>query len=242
MLIVHKGSFTRGMLLLLSFITIFAILLMPIFSDENGKKITGLQYADAMFNSLSKGSSYFIPDVKKRVTPLEGKMVDVTVTLKKPDRAPRLLLVLEKAGMQASVSGDKLTYKGDLGAMLQAAVADSDFMYHNNGVAVSQRYDNTPGTTVMSAWWQLLSPSIKALQRQGKIAEANVVDAVVRRAVEPGNNFYSVPPTKVMDHMFLMAGLLIFYVAYTLWYGFAIFELFDGVGLTMSKSKVKQEG
>jgi hypothetical protein len=37
-----------------------------------------------------------------------------------------------------------------------------------------------------------------------------------------------------------VAGFLIFYVVYTLWYGFAIFELFEGIGLTMKKS-AKQE-
>ena len=79
-------------------------------------------------------------------------------------------------------------------------------------------------------------------QRQNKVGDASVVDTVVRRAVEPGNNFYTVPATKVVDHLFLMIGLLVFYVVYTMWYGFAIFEIFDGIGLTMTKSKVKQEG
>jgi hypothetical protein len=88
----------------------------------------------------------------------------------------------------------------------------------------------------------VLSPSIKELQKQRLIAEAQVVDQVLRRAVEPGNNFYSVEPVKVSDHIWLMSGMLIFYVIYTLWYGFAIFELFEGVGLAMTKSKVKQEG
>jgi hypothetical protein len=73
------------------------------------------------------------------------------------------------------------------------------------------------------------------------IAEAQVVDQVLRRAVEPGNNFFGVTPARVSDHLLLMAGMLLFYVLYTLWYGFAIFDLFEGVGLTMTKSKVKQE-
>jgi hypothetical protein len=39
----------------------------------------------------------------------------------------------------------------------------------------------------------------------------------------------------------LMTFLLVFYVAYTLWWGFAIFFIFEGIGLTMSKAKVKKE-
>ena len=72
-------------------------------------------------------------------------------------------------------------------------------------------------------------------------AEAQVVDQVIRRAIEPGNNFFSVTAVKVSDHIWLMSGMLIFYVIYTLWYGFSIFELFEGIGLAMTKSKVKQE-
>jgi hypothetical protein len=38
-----------------------------------------------------------------------------------------------------------------------------------------------------------------------------------------------------------MTGLLVFYVIYTMWWGFAIFYMFDGIGLTMKKAKVKKE-
>ena len=69
-----------------------------------------------------------------------------------------------------------------------------------------------------------------------------MVDQVIRRAIEPGNNFFSVTAVKVADHIWLMSGMLIFYVIYTLWYGFSIFELFEGIGLAMTKSKVMQEG
>lgn len=242
MLIVNKKAFSRGMILLISFLALFSVIISPVFKDDKGKSITGLEYADAMFNSLSKGSSYFIPAVRERLKSVEGKQVDVAITVKNAERGKLMLLVLDKAGVTATLDSDKLTYKGDLAAMLQAAVADADLMYANNGAAVSQRYDDARPLGIMGAWWHVLSPSIKALQKQGKVAEASVVDAVVRRAVEPGNNFYTVPPTRVADHLFLMAGLLIFYVLYTLWYGFAIFEIFDGIGLTMSKSKVKREG
>lgn len=64
---------------------------------------------------------------------------------------------------------------------------------------------------------------------------------VMKKAIEPGYNFYGINAAKVTDKMGIMTGLLVFYVIYTMWYGFAIFELFEGIGLTMKKSKVKQE-
>ena len=64
MLIHAKAPFFRGSLMLISFLVLFAALLMPILRDENGKHVTGLEYADNVFNELSKGSSYFIPGVR----------------------------------------------------------------------------------------------------------------------------------------------------------------------------------
>ncbi len=173
---------------------------------------------------------------------VEKTNVKVTVTMKKADLAETAVQVLTKAGMTASADGARVTYEGNLAAMLNAATTDADSLYHNDAATVTARYDGTHALKAAAAWWYVLSPSIKELQKQRLIAEAQVVDQVLRRAVEPGNNFYSVEPVKVSDHIWLMSGMLIFYVIYTLWYGFAIFELFEGVGLAMTKSKVKQEG
>lgn len=241
MLIHNKKSFSRGLLLLISFIALFIVILMPVFKMENGKMGTGLEFADDLFNRLSKGSSYFIPAVEERVKPLVGTQVNYTVTIKKANSVPLIVEVLKQSGAEVSAAENKVTFKGDLGAMLSSAVAVSDKMYFNDGAAVSKEYNTANPLAVTTAFWQFLTPSIKELQKQGKISEASVVDAVLRRAVETGHNFYSVEATKVSQNIVIMTALLAFYVIYTLWYGFAIFELFDGVGLTMKKSKIKQE-
>lgn len=242
MLIHEKGPFIRGSLLLISFLVLFAVLLTPIMRDENGNHLTGLQYADNVFNELSKGSSYFIPGVRESVKSVDGKMVQMTVTMKKAALAPLAVALLQKSGATVAVAdGGKVSFKGDLGLILTSATDDADALYHNNADAVSQKYGGEPALKVAAAWWYLLSPSIKELQKQRLFGEAQVVDHVLRRAVEPGNNFYSVAPAKVSEHVWLMSGMLIFYVLYTLWYGFSIFELFEGIGLAMTKSKVKQE-
>lgn len=242
MLIHEKAPFVRGCLLMISFLALFVLLLTPLFDDGKGQKMTGLQYADSVFNELSKGSSYFIPGVRDQIATLKGKEVDLTVTLKKADLAPQVLTLLQTAGVTgATADGGKISFKGDLEAILSSATDDSDHLYHNRAEPVSQKYGGMPALQAATAWWYLLSPSIKELQKQGQIAEAQVVDQVIRRAVEPGNNFYSVPASKVSEHIWLMSGMLIFYVLYTLWYGFAIFELFEGMGLAMTKSASKQE-
>ncbi len=243
MLIHAKAPFFRGSLMLISFFVLFCALLMPIMRDENGKHVTGLEYADNVFNELSKGSSYFIPGVRQNVKTTEGKVVTITVKLKKAALAPVAVMALQKAGAtDASATDGKVTFTGDLGKILASATDDSDALYHNDADKVSQKYRGENALKVAASWWYLLSPCIKELQKQRLISEAQVVDHVLRRAIEPGNNFYSVTAAKVSEHILLMACMLIFYVVYTLWYGFAIFELFEGIGLAMTKSKVKKEG
>ena len=242
MLVHAKAPFFRGCLLLISFLILFVILLMPIMKDELGNHVTGLQYADNVFNELSKGSSYFIPGVRNSVKSVEGKSVELSVKLKKDDLAPLAAMVLEKSGAtDVRVEDGKVSFSGNLGTILTSATDDANNLYNNDADAVAQKYNGEPALKVAAAWWYVLSPSIKELQKQQKIAEAQVVDNVIRRAIEPGNNFFSVPPAKVSEHLILMSAMLIFYVLYTLWYGFAIFELFEGMGLAMTKSKVKQE-
>ena len=77
----------------------------------------------------------------------------------------------------------------------------------------------------MSAWWAALQPAIKELQKTRQIAEAQAVDAVIRKGIEPAYNFRGIAVGSVQKEFMVMTALLIFYVIYTLWYGFAIFDL-----------------
>ena len=52
------------------------------------------------------------------------------------------------------------------------------------------------------------------------------------RSIEPGYNFFGIFPRKaVRDNIALLTFMLVFYVVYTLWYGYGVFELFEGFGL-----------
>ncbi|MBQ7585298.1 MAG: hypothetical protein IJU40_03515 [Desulfovibrionaceae bacterium] len=238
MLVREKGPFTKGMLMLLSFFVLLFIIFLPIFPDENGKGLTGLQYSDNVFNQLSKGSSYFIPAVRQKVEAIGDKNVTISVTLKKEELVQLAVKVLVVAGAEnVKAEGKTLSFSGNLRKILLSATEDGDALYHNNGETVSKKYEGEHPLKAASAWWYTLSPAMKELQKQHLLREAEVVDQVIRRAVEPGNNFYSIQPVKVSDHVMLLVGLLLFYLVYTLWYGFGIFELFEGLGLAMSKGK-----
>ena len=240
MLITNKKSFIKGTLYMLSFVAVFLLILSPVFHGPNNTKITGLDYADNLFNRLSKGSSWFIPEIKPRVSALEGKEIDLTINLKNAASTESVLTLLAASGASASAGDGGIHIKGDLGKLLGAALFDSEHIYNDNPKPVSERYGGMDGYEALAYWWQALQPMIKELQKARLIPEAQVVDTVIRKGIEPAYNFKGIVAGDVKKEFLIMLGLLIFYVIYTLWYGFAIFDLFEGIGLTMKKGK-KQE-
>lgn len=232
MAIAHKKPFFRGLLLLLSFAVMLILILLPLIPGRDGEKLTGLEYADEVFNELSKGSSYFIPQAEKAAQSMMGKSIYLVAPLSSERQAEMAHTILTEAKIpQITVEGDKVAFRGDLGSILLAAVHDSDLMYHNNGQAIQERYGKVDPLEITATWWHLLNPSIRELQKQNLIAEAAAVDQVIRRAIEPGNNFYGIPAEEVSGNIWLLCGLLLFYICYTIWYGFGIYEIFDGLGL-----------
>lgn len=240
MLIRNQALFNKGLMLMASFLCVFASLFMPIWGGVGN----GLDAADNMFNRLSKGSSYFIPGVQKQALDMTGKQVTVTAKIKDAKLAPRAVENLVKAGATAEFKDNAITYSGDLGLILTAALADADDLFNDRGQAVLDRYAVTEKDgekTIVKAWWTVLDPSIKELQKQKMLKEAKVVSQVNKRGIEPGYNFYGIKSEKVLDSVLPLVGLLVFYVIYTMWYGYAIFDMFGGIGLGMTKSKTKSE-
>jgi hypothetical protein len=233
---INGKSIGIGVALAISFLVVLVLIFTPIF----GGGMNGLDYADDLFNKLSKGSSYFIPKLQKSVEGFAGRQFAAEVSLEKPETAALAANLFTAAGAAAQAEGGKLTVSGDLGAVLVAVLRDSDEMYRNDGQAVAARY-GVKEKEALRAWWTSLTAVDKFLKKTGKIEEAKIVSDVYKKAIETAYNYYGIPAEKVADKAVLMTALLVFYVIYTLWWGFAIFYIFDGIGLTMTKAKVKKE-
>ncbi len=236
MLIRHAKMFNMGLLLGISFLGVLFVIFQPIF--PGGK--TGLDFADDLFNKLSKGSSYFIPAVAKDNEKFMGASFSVNIKLDKPEQVEGAIKVLTAGGALATATETQLAISGDLGKLLGNAIQDSDDMFWNQGAKVSSRY-GLKETEVMVLWWTVLSKMNKEFQKEKKINESNMVTRVIQRAVEPAFNFFGIEAEKVSSKAFTLTALLVFYVAYTMWWGYAIFYMFDGIGLSMKKAKVKKE-
>ncbi len=140
----------------------------------------------------------------------------------------------------AARRGINVTIKdADLFVLLNAMVNDSELLYHNDDASIASQY-SMDGRLVIKTWWQVASAMIKPMQRVDLISEAAIVHTVQTKGIEASYNFYGITAEKVSDNIFLVIAFLLFYVVYTMWYGFSIFEIFDGIGLSMNKGK-KQE-
>jgi len=248
----HMGL---GIILAISFWIVLFLMFSPIFpKTTEGKAQNGLEWADELFNQLAKGSSYFIPKVQKSNEKFMGKMFSATINVGKPEdkpgdgekraeRASKLFMI--NPGAKVEVSGTQLKIEGDLGLVLKAALDDADMMFKNEGDKIKAKYAvamTTDDVKQMFRQWNNVLPKIdKAFKKEGKIEEAKIVSDVTKKAVEASYNFYGVDAKKVKDEVGLMTFLLVFYVAYTMWWGFAIFFIFEGIGLSMKKAKVKKE-
>lgn len=235
MLIRHSKMFNMGAFFAISFLGVLFMIFSPVFSGKNG-----LEFADESFNKLAKGSSYFIPKVTKSVEKAAGQMFSASINLEKNEDAVATEKILSAAGAKVTRNDVTLTVEGDAAVILESALRDADAMYNNNGKAVKDRY-GMDEKKALKYWWTALGKIEKQMKKNKQIETAKVVSDVNKKAIEPGYNFYQIAANKVIDHAGMMSGLLVFYVFYTMWWGYAIFYLFDGIGLTMKKAKVKKE-
>ena len=235
MVIRNKKMFGIGSFAATTFLGVLLLIFSPVFDGKNG-----LQFADNSFNRLSKGSSYFIPRVAASVEKMAGAQLKQEIAFDKADDAQTAAKLFAAAGAKTEVRESRLSVEGDFAAVLRGTVADSDAMYKNDGKAVADKY-GMDEKKAMKGWWTALSKIEKNLKKEKLTAEANIVGEVNKKAIEPAYNFYRIEGEKVADHAGMLSGLLVFYVAYTMWWGYSIFYLFDGLGLSMKKAKIKKE-
>lgn len=237
MLVRNKKAFNLGLVLIISFFAVFyLIMFVPLFDGK-----TMVIYADDMFNSLAKGSTNFIPKYMKETDKYVGKPLDMSFKMKSADDAQKARNLFEKNGSSVTIEGERLTLSGgDFGKTMLAAEHDADLMFNNQGQEVSAKY-GFDEKEVMYLWHTAFKAITKQLEKLERYEGSIFLTEVLTKVIEPGYNFYGIKPEKVKDHVGLLVALLTFYVIYTLWFGYSIYELFNGMGLSMAKSKAKKE-
>jgi hypothetical protein len=217
----------RGIALLMGFVGVLVFLFLPVFGGHNG-----LDFLDSLYNSIAKGSAYYIPELQKGVVDLKGQEIAVRLTMKDERQAGETGTLLTKAGAQVAQTGVALEVKGDLGLILASCLEDADQMFANRSEQVGAKY-GYDGRRVLFNWWSALKAAEKDLGKQKQFAAGAEIEKVNMKGVECAYNFYGIEAQRIADRAWIVVASLMFYVIYTIWYGFAILYLFEGWGLQL---------
>jgi hypothetical protein len=216
----------RGIIMLIAFFILLTIIFMPVFPG----KTNGLNYMDNLFNMISKGSSYFIPASIKSSEKYAGTMIDVKVKLNDENLATQTAKLFEVNGLKATATGKEVAIKDDISKILKGCLADADLMFKNEGKPIAEKY-GYPEKQVIFNWYTISKKISEDLTKQKKFAEAKPFADIQKKALEPAYNYYGVVAENWKDKITLIIFALAFYVFYTLWYGFGLMYLFEGIGL-----------
>lgn len=226
-MIAKKKEFYSGLGLLLVFILVLTLIFSPVIKGKSA-----LEYLDSLYNSISKGSAYYIAKVKKEADRFMGASLSVTLAMKDEKQAQQTALLFVKSGSSIDVSATKLKVTGDLGKILMNCLTDADNMYINDGEAIFDKYGYDE-RRVLFNWWNATSAMDRELKKQKKFDEAKIVVLVRKKAVEAAYNYYKIEPQNISDRLGVVIVSLVFYVIYTMWYGFAVMYMFEGWGLKL---------
>lgn len=232
----NMKTFTIGLIMLLSFVGVYFYMMSPSFG--NGRN--GLEYSDDMFNSLSKGSAYFIQEETQKAAKQEGKQINVNLAAKDNKEAQTWAKLYSAAGAEVQVNDNKVAVQGDLGKIMHTVLADSEEMYYNRGDAVTAKY-GYEAREATYAWYNSFKAMDKEFKKQSLFKESSAIQSTMKKAIEPAYNYYQVEIKHVKDNKGTVTFMLLFYLIYTLWYGFSIYYLADGFGITMTKAAKKVE-
>lgn len=226
-MIACKKQFFGGTALMAGFFIVLFIFFSPVFNGQNG-----LNYLDGLYNSISKGSAYYIPDLIEQVKEYEGVEIDVELHLESDAYSQQIARLFLNSNVMVGLFDNTVKMSGDLSRVLLNCLEDTDLMYSNNGKTLEEKYNYDP-KRMMFNWWTILKYMEKDLEKQKRFKEAKIAAVVKKKAVETSYNYFGIEPQNIMDRLGIVIFSLVFYVVYTLWYGFAILFIFEGWGLKL---------
>ncbi len=227
---------TRAIFLLSTFFLILVLIFMPLYPDiKPGSKTDGLTFMDNFFNSLSKDSAYFVPQELEKAKKFTGQTFEADLKYKSAILAQQAAQVLSANGFAATAEDVHVKTGGDFGKLLEAALADADFMYKNEGAAISKKYTPLDEKAAVYAWHNTMSALGKIFEKGGSETAAmlNATQSMNSKALEPSYNYYQVERKPVRQNLPLLIFALVFYVVYTCWYGFGILYFFESLGVKL---------
>ena len=225
---IKKKELAIGIFLMVTFIAVMVLIFMPITEDGNA-----LDYLDNLYNSISKGSANYIEKVHHLVEEHGSEVVTLNLKMDDATAAEKAEVLFVKAGMTTAVEGSDLMVNGDLEVIFEACLVDADSAYHNRKEDFIDRY-GVGARFALHSWWQALKAMEKDLNRQKLFPAAQLAHTVQAKTVECAYNYYGIEAQAIKDRWGTVLFSLVFYVLYTIWYGYAIMYIFEGLGFELA--------
>jgi len=225
---IKPGKLALGGALMGSFLAVLVAIFMPLIDGDNA-----LNYLDNLYNSISKASANYFSKVEHEVEKHQGEAVTLTLKMEDEAHAERAAVLLRPAADQVAMAGNTVTVQGDLSVILYRCLNDADAMYNNRGAEVAERHGMNE-RVALHGWWQILGAMEKDLNRQKSFAAAKLSATVKTKTVECAYNYYRIEPQPITERWGIVLFSLVFYVVYTVWYGYAVMYLFEGLGYELS--------
>lgn len=232
-----SAKLNKGIGLMVSFIIIFILIFVPVKEGKNS-----LNLLDDLYNQISKGSANYNEKVKTEASKeFTTEVFSASIKLKSEASAKNAETVFSKNGFSAVATGSELKVEGNFAKIISTAIDDAVLMYNNDGASINSKY-GFDERAVLFTW----SESFKAMDKYLTQDIVNTTDEAIRatdtkmlnflkkmpsKTVECAYNYYKVTPVKIKDKLGMVIFSLVFYVVYTLWYGYAILYIFEGLGL-----------
>jgi hypothetical protein len=212
---------------MVTFIAVLVGIFMPLVDGGNA-----LDYLDNLYNSISKGSAYYIPKVEHQVEDHGSEIVTLNLKMADSSAAQTAEKLFSSAGVTTAVEGSDLMVTGDLETIFSACLDDAESAYHNKNEDLVGRYGMDARST-LHAWWLSLSAMEKDLNRQKLFTAARLTHTVQAKTVECAYNYYGIEAQAIGDRWGTVLFSLVFYVLYTIWYGYGIMYIFEGLGFEL---------
>jgi hypothetical protein len=225
---IHGSKLALGVILMVTFLIVLIGIFMPLFDGDNA-----LNALDNLYNSISKASAYYIPKVRHQVDDYQGGPVTLNLAFDEPLMAQRAAVLIESSAAEVTVDGSSAEVSGDLVVLLTACLEDAEAAYRNRGDELAQ-LRGMEARQVMHGWWEILKAAERDLNRQKRFEAASLVATVNTKTVECAYNYYGIEPQAISERWGIVVFSLVFYVIYTVWYGYAVMYLFEGLGYQLS--------
>lgn len=223
----QRKATVKGLMMLAVFAVVLFSMFMPLFNGHNA-----MEFLDNLYNSISKGSADYGDGVRSEIQGMKADLFSYKIEMASEEQARQAILLLNPTGATSSQDGKSIAIEADLKNLLTAAIEDSKIMFQNDGENIRKKYGYNE-KKVLHNWWLLFNKIEATFTKEKRFASAKNIKLVQNKVIECSYNYYGIKSQNIKDKYLIVIVSLIFYVAYTVWYGFGIMHLFEGWGMKL---------